>query len=92
MRILLEDVYKKAVNFLNKEKFEYIIIGGIAAGTLGEPRVTGDIDIDILLEEEMVSDFLKKAKRGGFKVDEARCKRQAKIERDVSDKLRRFSY
>ena len=77
MRILLEDVYKKAVNFLNREKFEYIIIGGIAAGTLGEPRVTGDIDIDISLEEEKVSDFLKKAKRGGFKVDETRCKRQA---------------
>ncbi|MCM8779099.1 MAG: hypothetical protein NC898_02575 [Candidatus Omnitrophica bacterium] len=50
MEILLEDVYKKVVDFLNEEKFEYIIIGGIAGGISGEPRVTGDVDIDIQLD------------------------------------------
>jgi len=77
MRILLEDVYKKVVDFLNKEKFEYIIIGGIAAGTLGEPRVTGDVDVDILLEKDKIPDFLRKAKEAGLKVDEQKCKKSA---------------
>lgn len=78
MKILLEDVYKKIVIFLNKEKYEYIIIGGIAAGTLGEPRVTGDVDIDILLDRYDISDFLNKAKEKGFKLDREKCIRKAK--------------
>lgn len=73
MKILLEDAYKKIVNFLNKEKAEYIIIGGIAAGTLGEPRVTGDVDIDIFIEQGDVVAFLKKLKKDGFGVNEQRC-------------------
>lgn len=77
MKILLEDVYKKIVNFLNREGFEYIIIGGIAGGVLGEPRVTGDIDIDISLNQGEIPDFLKKAKKAGFKIEEKVCKRQA---------------
>lgn len=77
MRILLDDVYKKIVNFLNKEKYEYIIIGGLAAGLLGEPRVTGDVDIDILLGDKEILDFLRKAKRAGFKFNSAACKKQA---------------
>lgn len=78
MKILLEDVYKKTVNLLNREKFEYMIIGGIAAGTLGEPRVTGDVDIDIALSESKITYFLKQAKRTGFKVDEKKCTKSAK--------------
>ena len=38
----LEDVFKKIVTFLNKGKYKYFVIGGIAAGTLGEPRMTAD--------------------------------------------------
>lgn len=78
MRILLEDVFKKLVSFLNKEKFEYIIIGGIAAGILGEPRVTGDIDVDILLDKNNIAEFLNKAKRAGFKIDKQKCIKRAK--------------
>lgn len=85
---MLEDVYKKVVSFLNQEKLEYIIIGGIAAGTLGEPRVTGDVDVDILLEKDKITNFLRKAKKLGFEVCEERCKRK----RSISNKLRRFSY
>ena len=45
MKNLLEVAYKKLIKFLNKEGAEYIVIGGIAAGILGEPRMTGDIEI-----------------------------------------------
>ena len=48
MRILLEHVYKRVITLLSKWEYNYLVIGGIAAGTLGEPRVTGDVDIDIM--------------------------------------------
>ncbi len=57
--ILLEDAYKKIVAFLNEEKYKYIIIGGIAAGTIGEARVTGDVDIDIIMNSADIPVFLK---------------------------------
>jgi len=73
MRVLLEQVYKKVVTFLNKGKYKYLIIGGIAAGTLGEPRVTGDVDVDIMMGQKDVPDFLDKAKEAGFKVPKEKC-------------------
>jgi hypothetical protein len=66
--ILLEDAYKKVVTFLNKGKYKYIIIGGIAAGTIGEARATGDIDIDIIINSAEVPVFLGKLKNAGFKI------------------------
>ena len=76
--IRLEDVLIRLVSFLNKGKFEYIIIGGIAAGVLGEPRTTGDIDVDILLDKDNISGFLDKAKEAGFKVNKQRSIERAK--------------
>jgi hypothetical protein len=66
--ILLEDAYKKIVAFLNKEKYKYIIIGGIAAGTIGEARVTGDVDVDIIMNSSDIPVFLEKLKKAGFKI------------------------
>ncbi len=77
MKILLEEVYKKVVTFLNKGKYQYLIIGGIAAGTLGEPRVTGDVDVDIRLSQEDIGDFLNKAQKDGFKVFKKKCLKTA---------------
>jgi predicted nucleotidyltransferase len=65
----LADAYKKIVKFLNSGGYNYIIIGGIAASTIGEPRVTVDIDIN----KEDVPDFLNKAKKAGFKVPLKKC-------------------
>ncbi len=76
MMVLLEEVYKRVVTFLNAEKYKYLIIGGIAAGTLGEPRVTGDVDVDIILDQEDVPDFLDKVKKAGFKVSKEKCIRR----------------
>jgi len=77
MKILLEDVFKKAAVFLNKEKTEYIIIGGIAAGVLGEPRVTGDVDVDVVLDKKALAGFLDKAGRNGFHINRKKCLNQA---------------
>ncbi len=90
MRILVENVYKKAISFLNKEKYEYLVIGGIAVGLLGEPRSTGDVDIDILLEKGQLPVFLKKARKAGFKFSEAECRRRAEATGTFQIKLGEF--
>lgn len=78
MTISLEYVYRKLIKFLNKEKIDYIIIGGLAAGVLGEPRMTGDIDVDVILEKEKLNEFLNKAKKYGFKVNTPKCVKRMK--------------
>jgi len=74
----LINVYKKVITFLNKEKFEYIVIGGIAVGVIGEPRATGDIDIDIVLEKNDIEKFLGKAKGYEFGFSAKECINRAK--------------
>ena len=74
----LINVYKKVISFLNKEKFEYIVIGGIAVGIIDEPKMTGGIDIDIILNKRNISEFLEKAKKFGFKFSKATCIQRAK--------------
>src|SRR3989338_6533153 len=78
MKVKLEEVFEKTVAFLNKEKFPYIVIGGIAAGTLGEPRMTMDIDVDILLSLKDVSYLLGRLKKSGFSVNKKRCLKTAR--------------
>ena len=74
----LVNVYEKVITFLNSGNFKYILIGGMAAGIIGEPRATGDVDIDIILDKKDISDFLKKAKQTGFNFDEKACIKRAK--------------
>ncbi|HUV40607.1 MAG TPA: hypothetical protein VMW23_02310 [Sedimentisphaerales bacterium] len=77
MKILLEHVYKKVVTFLNRNNYKYLIIGGIAAGTLGQPRVTGDVDVDIALTLSDLPDFLDNARKAGFKIARKKCIRSS---------------
>jgi hypothetical protein len=69
----LLDVYKKIVTFLNSGEYNYILIGGIAASTVGEARVTVDIDVDIVIRKEDLPDFLNEAKKAGFNVPVKKC-------------------
>jgi hypothetical protein len=69
----LVDAYKKIVKFLNSSEYNYIVIGGIAASTIGEPRITADVDVDIVINNENVPHFLNKAIKAGFKVPVKKC-------------------
>jgi hypothetical protein len=69
----LVDAYKKVVKFLNRGGYDYIVIGGIAASTVGEPRITADVDVDIAISKEDVPHFLDKARRAGFTVPLKKC-------------------
>jgi len=74
----IETVYKRIVTFLNKGEYKYFVIGGIAAGILGEPRVTGDVDIDILIGKKQIGDFLQKAEKAGFSFSKKECLESAR--------------
>ncbi|MEW6608452.1 MAG: nucleotidyltransferase [bacterium] len=77
--MLLDDVYKKIVSFLNKNGYNYLVIGGIAVGVLGEARFTEDVDLCLFIKKKDVLDFLKKAHEEGFSFNKERIKAQMKI-------------
>mgnify|MGYP001583415388 FL=1 len=45
----------------------YFVIGGLAASVIGEPRFTGDIDLDVFVHENEVGRLLAKARAAGFR-------------------------
>ena len=70
----------RTFRFLNKTKLPYLVIGGVAAGVVGEPRFTYDIDIDIVLDKAALKDFLVQAKKEGFRVDTQTAQRDAETQ------------
>ena len=64
-----ESLVLKTISFLEKNKIQYLILGGIAVGVLGEARFTSDLDLDIFISKEVVPEFLKKIQKAKFKVN-----------------------
>ena len=62
----LESQLKALAKFLTKEKIKYAILGGMAVSIYGEPRLTVDIDVNILFDKRKADEFLKKSKKYGF--------------------------
>lgn len=59
----LEFQLQTVVKFLSAQKIKYVILGGIAVSIYGEPRLTADIDINIILDKAKISEFLIQAKK-----------------------------
>ena len=54
---------KVIINFLEKNKIPYMVIGGIANSMFGEPRQTFDIDIKIKIGEQInIKELINKLK------------------------------
>ena len=66
----LPEVLKKITSFLNKERYNYLLIGGMAIGVLGDPRMTQDIDFCLFVNKPQIKDLLRKAKDEGFSFQE----------------------
>lgn len=75
----LDTLLKKTVTFLDNNKIEYLIIGGIAAGILGEPRMTQDVDLILFIQKENLLTFLKSAKATGFIFNQEMALHNAKM-------------
>lgn len=62
----LEVQLRGLIKCLSEQKIKYIILGGIAVSIYGEPRLTADIDVNIILDKKKIAEFLKEAKKYGF--------------------------
>jgi predicted nucleotidyltransferase len=59
--------FKSIFQELNKQKIDYLVVGGLAVNFHGVPRMTYDIDIMILLEAENVSKLVTKLTKWGYR-------------------------
>ena len=53
----LPEVFQKTVHFLEGNKIDYLVIGGIAVATLGYPRMTEDIDFCTFIKKREIKEF-----------------------------------
>lgn len=63
---LLEQQLRVLTHFLSSQKIKYVILGGVAVSIYGEPRLTADIDVNIILDKSRLGDFLSIAGKYGF--------------------------
>lgn len=63
----LERQLKALVNLFFKLKIRYALLGGLAVSYYGEPRITMDTDIVILLPSQETDSFLRSVSALGFK-------------------------
>ncbi len=52
---------------LNELKVDYLVVGGLAVNFHGVPRMTYDIDLMILLQQENISKFVTKLTDWGYR-------------------------
>jgi hypothetical protein len=57
---------KDLVSWLQSRQVPSVIIGGVAASILGRPRMTGDIDVLVTMDEENLEKFLFDGAKFGF--------------------------
>ena len=74
----LQEVFKKTISFLDKQGYDYLVIGGIASSILGQPRMTEDVDICIFINKSMVKKFLGVAQKNGFEFNEKEILKKVK--------------
>ena len=59
---------REAVDFLSSASVPYLIIGGVAVATIGQPRATGDVDVIGYVPTEKAIDLVDAAIAAGFTV------------------------
>jgi hypothetical protein len=59
---------REAVDFLADASTPYLIIGGLAVAVIGEPRMTGDVDVIGYVSVEQATFLIDAAVAAGFEV------------------------
>jgi len=78
-RVEFREYFKASIDLINASNVDYLIIGGIAVGVWGVPRVTEDLDLMIFISKKDVKVILKNAKDLSFEFDEKKVIGQAKL-------------
>ena len=63
MELDFQSIFKE----LNTQKINYLVVGGLAVNFHGVPRMTYDIDLMILLQQENISKFVTKLTDWGYR-------------------------
>jgi len=69
--------FKSVFRFLNASEIRFVVVGGIAAGILGEPRATTDVDIITFMPKEDLDGFLRFAGKKKVKLSEKLIRKNA---------------
>src|SRR3990172_8953842 len=59
--------YRGIFKELNKLKIDYLVVGGLAVNFHGVPRMTYDVDLMILLQEENIKKLVAKLTDWGYR-------------------------
>ena len=62
-------LFHQTVKLLETLRFPYLIVGGMATGVLGEPRLTHDVDAIVGFKSSDIEGVLQKARESGFLFD-----------------------
>lgn len=73
-------LFHRVVKLLESLRFPYLIVGGMATGVLGEPRLTHDVDVIVGLKSNDTKQLLQKARKEGFLFDHKR------VQEDIEQK------
>ncbi len=66
----IEEILTLVCNFLNENRVEYVIVGGMAVLFYGNPRTTLDVDYVIQLSDKNIPALVKFLQDNGFFADE----------------------
>lgn len=66
----IEEILTLVCNFLNENRVEYVIVGGMAVLFYGNPRTTLDVDYVIQLSDKDIPALVKFLQDNGFFADE----------------------
>lgn len=74
----LDEIFHRLIDLLDRSKTQYLVIGGLAVGVIGEARSTQDIDVILFLSPEKLFSFLEDARGSEFVVDAASIQEQVR--------------
>ena len=64
----LADVARFVSELMQATESEYVVIGGVAASAVGEPRATKDVDVVVLVAPEKAENLLEAIEHKGLKI------------------------
>ncbi|MCM8795642.1 MAG: nucleotidyltransferase [Candidatus Omnitrophica bacterium] len=78
-KVSFSDYFRASIDLVERSKVDYLIIGGVAVGVWGKPRLTEDLDLMIFIQRKNLKIVFENAKKLGFKFNEKKIIAQAKL-------------
>ncbi len=70
------DLFARIIRWLEALKISYLVVGGMATGVLGEPRLTHDVDVIAGIKPNDIDRALKKAQEEGFFFNDGQVRKE----------------